>query len=97
MTTMTAEEVVKEIDHWEQKFVDLFIESVKQKTPVLTGTLRDGWEGSVESGSYSFSNPVDYAAYVEYGTEYQAPVGMLSTTLQETELLMEQAKRGTAL
>ena len=94
---ITVDEAIRELQQAEQKFVDLFIERVKQKTPVLTGTLRDGWEGKIFNGSYEFSNPANYTASVEYGTEKQSPVGMLSSTLQETEQIMDQALQGTRL
>jgi len=82
---------VKQLGEFEQQFLKIFLERVKDKTPVDTGKLQAGWQGAVESGSIIVYNNVEYAEYVENGTENQAPVGMLATTLQEAPQIAQEA------
>lgn len=95
--TVTPEQVVKELDKLEQEFVKLFLERVRLKTPVETGVLRNAWTGEVAVGAYLFENEKEYAAHIEYGTEHIAPVGMVTSTINETEMLLQQAKDRTDL
>lgn len=93
----TPEEVITEIDKMEEEFVKLFVERVKLKTPVRTGALRDAWQGETVKGAFEFTNDKDYAAAIEFGTEYIAPVGMVTSTLPETEQLLTEARNRTKL
>lgn len=59
--------------------LDEVLHRVILRTPVLTGNLQESWERN----DNTITNTADYASYVEDGTIYQKPVGMLKTTLLE--------------
>jgi hypothetical protein len=84
----TLENLPQAIDKVKRDFIDEFVKRVQQKTPVLTGRLRDGWEGDVNQ--MSVSNNVEYAEFVEFGTERTPPVAMLRTTIEESEQIFNK-------
>lgn len=72
---------------------DEMLERIVRRTPVITGTLRDGWEVTSQSkSSFVISNDVEYAGYVEYGTEKMEPRAMVRTTLEEIDSIIQQVK-----
>lgn len=77
---------------FKEEFGMELMERVKQKTPVRTGALRDGWGFEQKRESISVYNTQEYAGYVEYGTEKMAPRAMLRTTLLEKEQIAQVAK-----
>ena len=77
MSTMTPEEAASKLDLFAGEYAALLCERVKQKTPVLSGHLRDGWYVTVDGSSFTVGNMVEYAPFVEFGTVDTAPVGML--------------------
>jgi hypothetical protein len=74
-----------------------FMERVKEKTPVITGRLQNGWGFTMKQTDIEIWNVQDYASYVEYGTPKMAPRGMLRRTLLESQdiakVAMERAKK----
>lgn len=78
---------ISNLNKVEARFQQLFLEAVQAKTPVVTGKLRDGFQ--LENGT--LVNYVHYAGYVEFGTSYTRPVGMVSTTILEAPQLFQQA------
>jgi hypothetical protein len=91
------EEIVAMMNQMDALFIEEFLIRVMHRTPVITGTLQAGWEGKVVSDGYEISNNVEYASYVEYGTEKMAPRAMLQTTLAETESILEEAAKKAGL
>lgn len=50
--------------------------AARDKTPVDTGALREGWErGQPSGGTVAVGNTADYAAHVEYGHRIVRIVG----------------------
>lgn len=67
------------VDPWFKATADAIMRDARSATPVRTGNLRAGWR-TVKAGrnaSYRVVNDVYYSVYVEFGTRYMAPRGML--------------------
>lgn len=75
--------LIKGIDKLDKDVATEFFERVKRRTPVITGRLRDGWQLKTTNTSFTVSNAVPYADFVENGTPKMAPRGMLKTTVSE--------------
>ena len=92
-----TDSVVKSMERFAAEFEMEFLARVKEKTPVRTGKLQAGWEASATPSEITVWNDVEYAEYVENGTPFQAPQGMLSRTLEEVDTIMtiavERSKR----
>ena len=69
-------------------------DDIKQDTPVDTGTLRDGWEATINTKSAKIVNKVPYVGYVEYGTDKMAPVGMVARNLRKFNNILNANIRG---
>lgn len=78
---------------FKSEFLMEFIARVRQKTPVITGKLQNGWGGNLKKTAVEIWNTMDYAEYVEYGTHKMAPRGMLRATLEEVEQITEVARK----
>lgn len=94
---MTTEEINGEIDKALDQFATMFIEAVKQKTPVDTGKLKEAWQVKRDGVEIMIENATPYAGHVEYGTEKMRPVGMLTSTINESERIMARAIQRTKL
>ena len=74
-----------------------FLERVKARTPVITGRLQRGWGFEEKAKDISIYNVVDYASFVEYGTDRMEPRAMMRTTLLEkddiTKVALERTKK----
>lgn len=70
---------------------------VKQRTPVITGTLQEGWEYQLKEKDVEIRNKVPYASYVERGTSKMEPRAMLRTTLAEMDQIVEVASERAGL
>ncbi len=77
---------------FKQEFGVEFLERVRQRTPVRTGALKNGWGFTLKLESIEVYNTQEYAAYVEYGTEKMEPRRMLTVTVLEAEQIAEVAK-----
>lgn len=85
------------IEKFKQEWMAEFLQRVKAKTPVATGTLRSAWQGEMhDTESFTVSNDTPYASYVEYGTVHMAPVGMLTSTLNEVDVITSTATERAA-
>ena len=78
-----TERLLKVEDEFAQEFADEFERRVKTRTPVDTGRLRSGWETNVTADEITISNDVEYAGFVEDGTEHMSGAHMLKTTQSE--------------
>jgi hypothetical protein len=68
------------------KVADELLTRVKDRTPVKTGTARDGWEVTdLTTTGFKIKNDVEYIGYLEDGTPKMRPVKMLATTLMEID------------
>jgi len=58
-----------------------------KNTPVDTGNLRQGWQGPIPAGrwTYEVRNDVEYGKYVEFGTWKMAGRFMLTRAVHEIE------------
>jgi hypothetical protein len=83
------EQVNDSISKLVERYVEEVINRTKMKTPVDTGKLRDSWIGTSQETQCIFENSQPYAGFVEYGTVKMAPVGMLTTTLNESEQILQ--------
>ena len=85
-----TDRLVKVDDDFAQEFADEFEKRVARRTPVDSGLLRASWETQVSSDAISISNDVDYAGYVEDGTEHMSGAHMLKTTMSEIPEIAKQ-------
>lgn len=91
-------EIQTQLDALVPAFIDEFIPRVRFRTPRVTGKLQEGWYGRDEGGGVAYiGNDVDYAPYVEYGTYKMAPRGMLQTTLEESDQILDIARKKAGL
>ena len=74
-----------------------FVERVRQRTPVVTGALKEGWGFTAKAKDITIWNTEDYSAFVEYGTIHIAPRGMMRATLRESEQIAEVAAKKAGL
>ncbi len=58
---------------------------IKDRTPVDTGALRDGWRLEGSGTELEIVNDEEYASFVEEGTPSTQPAGMVALTLSEME------------
>lgn len=102
MATGEIDRVFAGLDTRLRKFKQEFgmetVERVASRTPVgKTGRLQGGWGFQMRQEDIEIYNVVEYASFVEYGTEHMAPRGMLRTTLLEADdiarVAMERAKK----
>lgn len=66
------------------------VERIKTRTPIKTGNLRDNWERT----ELQIQNLTEYAGFVEDGTIYQRPVGMMKVTVLEFNTILEEKLQG---
>lgn len=66
------------------------LKRIKQRTPVDTGTARNGWfinkDGDIQ-------NDVPYVIYLEMGSSDQSPKGMVRITALEAEEILKRLAR----
>ena len=71
-----------------------FMERVKARTPVRTGHLQNSWGFRMKLTDIDIYNVQPYASFVEYGSLYQAPRGMMrATMLEHGDILAIAARR----
>jgi hypothetical protein len=73
------------------------LERARVRTPVDTGALRGAWHFVIKATDIVISNGMDYAYWVENGTQKMAPRGMLATTLLEADQITEVARQKAGL
>lgn len=88
----TAKQIKSELNEFVVDFaneiIDEVYDGVKKRTPVRTGTARDGWEKQNidKLGDQGVvGNDVDYIVYLEDGTVKMAPRNMVKRTLQDID------------
>jgi hypothetical protein len=85
-----------------QTFADDFIQRVKVRTPnppslradgsgPSTGNLKRGWKAKVSKTQVTIYNDVEYANYVEDGTDKMPGAHMLKTTANEAGTISKRA------
>lgn len=95
-------EMTKKLKQVAPVFCDIFVERVKGRTPVITGTLRDAWKVEPAGNTINIVNDANrdgnhYASFVEYGTYKMAPRGMLRATLLERDQILAEAVKKVGL
>jgi hypothetical protein len=67
---------------------------VEERTPVgKSGRLKKGWGFTPKARDIEVYNIVEYASFVEMGTDKMEPRGMLRTTIAEMDQIVEVAKK----
>lgn len=96
-----VDNIFKQLDDalvkFNQEYAAEFVSRVAARTPVASGKLRDGWQSTVTPDEIVIANAVEYAGYVEFGTPYVAPRGMLRTTVLEAEQIAAVARQKSGL
>lgn len=87
--------LLKHVEDTKQEFAKEFKSRWDRRTPVDTGTLQRGNSVVIAEKQMEFSNPVHYFPYIEDGTETHRPVGMLKTTVVESQAIWDEAWRKT--
>ncbi len=85
----TDKETKKLADEFLDMEGDKFLDIVKPRTPVDTGTLRKEWYKKNENKDVLIINPVEYASAVEYGTYKMTPRYMMTQTEYDVEREMK--------
>lgn len=85
VASFVEDDLLEFIDEIEQAVFDEIVD----RTPVLSGTLRDGWQ----HGNNEIWNDVPYAGYVEDGTSKQLPAAMVATTLHDIDNIIATINR----
>jgi hypothetical protein len=94
---MDVTEFNKRVDAMKLEFENQFKAVVQSKTPVRTGAMRAGWIWDRSEQLHVFTNLMDYAGYVENGTEFQRPQMMVATTVLEAPEILKQAAKTVGL
>jgi len=76
-------------DEMEEEFLKESLKRIKARTPVQSGTARDGW--FIKSGS--IFNRVDYVKFLELGTWKMRPIAMVKRTAAEADQILKQVIR----
>ena len=82
---------------FKQEFAIEFQKRIEDRTPVVSGALKNGWVTTQTQQGITLSNTQDYAGYVEYGTDKMAPRAMVATTLLEKDQIAQIAKKRAGL
>ena len=87
------EKLAKEIDAYKVEFAKEVKKRWDRRTPVRTGRLLKGNEVVINEAAKEIQalNGVPYFDFVENGTPRMAPVGMLKTTVAETQQISDLA------
>lgn len=80
-------------DEFTKEFSKEFVQRVKRRTPVITGRLQAGWETKITPNEILIKNEVEYAGYVEDGTEHMSGAHMLKITKSEIPEISRLAQR----
>lgn len=59
------------------------LDRVVRRTPVASGTARDGWTAQSTHSEFIIENAVPYIGVLEEGSSSQAPTGMVRVSLEE--------------
>lgn len=90
-----TKDVETKVNGFKNEFANEFTERVQVKTPVRSGTLKNGWQQTMTNAGYELHNYVEYATYVEFGTTKMQPTGMVATTALEAQDITELAVKRT--
>jgi hypothetical protein len=87
-TQNMAKELADELIAVKDRYIDELLMAIREKTPVgETGRARNGWTRINDN----IINPVPYIKYIENGTLYNRPVGMIKTTVAESQRILDLA------
>ena len=87
----------RQLDKFKEYVAEEFLERVKQKTPVVTGNLKEGWYYTETPQGFELNNFESYAIFVEMGTIHFAPRSMIQTTKLELPMIVDKAKQKAGL
>jgi hypothetical protein len=85
--------LLRHVEATKKDFAKEFKSRWDRRTPVDTGTLQRGNTVALEEKRFVFANSVHYFPYIEDGTETHRPVGMLKTTVVESQAIWDEAWR----
>jgi hypothetical protein len=94
----TVDEWNRKVELLKKQFQADFKARVRDRTPVRTGALQAGWVWDNSNPDLPvFTNLMNYAAYVENGTEFQRPQMMVAITLREAPQILNDAAKKVGL
>lgn len=80
-----TQKVAEYIQNIEDMFLNDLLETIKARTPVDTGTARDGWYRD----GMNIANDVPYIEFLEVGTVYNRPIGMIASTMADQQRIFD--------
>lgn len=83
----------KRMTEFQDEFAEEFLVRVQRRTPVDTGRLRAGWDIGTSGKTVVVLNDVEYASYVEDGTEHMRGAHMLKVTISERRAIGDKVTR----
>lgn len=83
----------KRMDEFQEEFAEEFLDRVEDRTPVDTGKLQNGWDIGTSGKTTIVGNDVDYASYVENGTEHMRGAHMLKITVAERQAIGDKVTK----
>lgn len=81
------------LSEFKDKFAKEFLERVKRRTPVVSGTLRDSLSIDVSSEAIELSSDVDYWQFPEAGTINSEPQRFVGRAVEEVDQITDSAKK----
>ena len=78
---------VPDVESFLEDFAREFVDTVKMRTPTLTGTLQNSVSAEQTTDGFNFGTDVDYGTYVEFGTSKMPAHNMFRSTVEEADLI----------
>ena len=91
------EAMAEKLDLTKVYFQNEFLDRWNRRTPVDTGRLQAGNQVHVTDKEFQFVNDTPYFPYIEHGTPTHRPVGMLKTTLSESQAIWNESAKKAGL
>lgn len=78
-------EVIEKLQDIKDAYIDELVTTIAEKTPVDTGRAKAGW---IRNGD-DIVNPVPYVKYLEIGTPNTRPIGMVASTMANSQRILD--------
>jgi len=87
----SSDEIANEV----VSMIGLFVKTnARHYVPVDTGALKASIDMEVKGNVATIGSPLEYAAYVEYGTQYQAPQPYLTPAINDAHAALDSIVKG---
>lgn len=83
------DKVIKITEQVHDKFLEESLKRIQRRTPVRTGAAKKGWK-KVKDG---IVNNIAYVKFLEIGSRFKRPVGMVRTTAAEADSILKKVIR----